>query len=816
MVRDSHALQPVSGPAAEPTRDTKPGPDPGSDVYQFPCTLVQRTCWFLDRMSPGTAAYNIAVRFLLTGALDPALLERALQGVIERHEILRTRFVEELGEPKQLVEPHVNFSLPVVDLRALPGGEREAEAERLASEEARLGFDLQRGPLLRAKLLRTDTELFVLLITMHHIISDGWSVGLITDEMGWIYETLVSPNIAPPPELPIQYGDYACWQQEWITSGELGKKVEELRCRLDGFTPLHIPADFARPAVSSLHGEIRSILLPKQLTGALKRFSEQHECTMFVTMLSGFLALLKLASQQNELVIRTQTAGRDRLELESLIGWFVNSIILRVDAPANLDFETLVANTRRAVLEAFEYQHVPFERLMEVIRPAQAPARHPPFQVNFIFQRDFVRPWRRAGIAMTPIPSKAAGTFVDLNFFLVEREDGWRASVDVNTDVFRTETGEFLLRCYQQILERIARDSRFRISDVKLPLRPFPPELKERNLTHSLDNYVPPRNPHEVAVVEIWENILGVSGVGAYSNFFDLGGHSLKAVRLLSEFQRRFGREIRVPELFADPTPAAMAQVLSGEVTYSDTRDLVPIQAQGTRPPFFLVGGDHWFRPLAKLVGLDQPFIGIPLLKYRHLDIGKERIAIANELARLLIAAHSGIPFLLGGWCADGLTAYEVGRALQQAGEKVQLVVLFDAVNPEYYREARSLIHSASRTMTSVRHIWKSASTRGLVSGIPALGRLMTGVVKRLGARAVDRIHQDYSSAPASFPMVIVRPPTTSLEQPDLGWRRVCQGPLSVVEVPGDHSSIFREPNVQVLGWKLREQLDLALNDTGD
>ena len=816
MVRDSQATHHPAGSSSDSTTEAQPGTNAGSDVYQFPCTLVQRTCWFLDRMSPGSAAYNIAVRFLLTGALDTALLEQALRGVIERHEILRTRFVEELGEPKQLVEPRVDFSLPVVDLRALPAGEREAEAERLAAEEARLGFDIQRGPLLRAKLLRTDAELHVLLITMHHIISDGWSVGLITDEMGWIYETLVSPGIAPPPALPIQYGDYACWQQEWITSGELGKKVEDLRCRLDGFTPLHIPADFGRPAVASSHGEIRSILLPKQLTAALKRFSEQHECTMFVTMLAAFLALLRLESQQSELVIRTQTAGRDRLELESLIGWFVNSIILRVEAPAGVDFEGLVDNTRRAVLQAFEYQHVPFERLMEVIRPAQAPARHPPFQVNFIFQRDFVRPWRRAGITMTPIPSKASGTFVDLNFFLVEREDGWRASVDVNTDVFRTETGEFLLRSYQQILERIARDPRFQVSDVKLPLRPFPPELHERNETHSLDNYVPPRNSHEVAVVEIWENILGVSGVGAYSNFFDLGGHSLKAVRLLSEFQRRFGREIRVPELFADPTPAAMAQVLSGEVTYADTRDLVPIQAQGTRPPFFLVGGDHWFRPLAKLVGLDQPFVGIPLLKYRHLDIGKERIAIANELAKLLIAAHSGTPFLLGGWCADGLTAYEVGRALQQAGEKVQLVVLFDAVNPKYYREARSLIHSASRTMTSVRHIWKSASTRGMLSGVPALGRLMTGVLKRLGARAADRIYQDYSSAPASFPMVVVRPPTTALEQPDLGWRRVCRGPLTVVEVPGDHSSIFREPNVQVLGWKLREQLDLALNNTGE
>ena len=781
------------------------------DAYQFPCTLVQRTCWFLDRISPGSAAYNIAVRFLLSGDLVPSRLEEALRQVIARHEILRTRFVDDHGEPKQLVEPHVAFSLPVVNLRGLPPGERESEAERLAAEEATVGFDVETGPLFRAKLLHTDTRQFTLLITMHHIISDGWSVGIITDEMGWIYEALSDTTVQPPSPLPIQYGDYACWQEEWVSSGRLGREVEELRCQLDGFQPLRIPTDFARPAGSGSQGQIRSILLPKQLTNLLKRFSEKHECTMFVTMLSAFLALLHTQSQQNELTIRTQTAGRDRVELESLIGWFVNSIVLRTSVPRGGGFKALLENTRRVVMEAFEYQHVPFERLMEVIRPAQAPPRHPPFQVNFIFQRDFVRPWRRAGVTMTPIPSKATGTFVDLNFFLVEREDGWRASVDVNTDVFRVETGEFLLRCYQQILERIARSGNFALNEIALPPRPFPPDSKERSETYRLDNHVPPRNEHEIAVVEIWERVLGVSGVGAYSNFFDLGGHSLKAVRLLSEFQARFGRELKIPQLFADPTPAAMAAVLSGEITYADSRDLIPIQAQGNRPPFFLVGGDHWFRPLAKFVGLDQPFIGMPLLKYRHLDIGRERMAIAAELAKLLIAEHSGTPFLLGGWCADGLTAYEVGRALHAAGERVQLVVLFDAINPEYYRAARSLVHSAGRTVTSVQHIWKAASAQGLIAGLPALWRLMGGVFRRLSYRLLDRVHRDYSSQPASFPVLVIRPPSAPLEQPDLGWGRACPSGLTVVEVPGDHSSIFREPNVQVLGWKLREQLDLAL-----
>ncbi len=784
-----------------------------AESFEFPCSLVQQTCWYLDRMTPGSATYNIAVRFLLSGPLKISVLEEALRRIVLRHETLRTRFVEKDGEPKQLVEPTAKFSLAVTDLRALPPAEREAESEILAAEEARVGFDLELGALFRGRLVQTDDEQFVLLLTMHHIISDGWSIGIITDEIGSIYQALVQGSDPPLPPLPIQYGDYACWQQEWISSGELDRQLDEIRCRLDGFQPLDIPTDLPRPAASSNQSKICSILLPRQLTNSLKEFSEQRGCTMFVTMLSALLVLLHLESEQTELTIRTQTAGRDRVELESLIGWFVNSIVLRTDASGNPEFEEFVDRVRQVVLDGFDYQQLPFERLMGAIRPFTSPSRHPPFQVNFIFQRDFVRPWLRAGVALTPIPSKSTGTFVDLNIFLVERDDGWRASLDVNTDVFRIETGEYFLNCYQRILATVARRPNSRIASISLPPRPHSPAKAQRSETYSLDNYVPPRNEHEEAVVEVWKKVLGTSAVGAYSNFFDLGGHSLKAVSLLAAIQQRFGKKINVSELFVDPTPAAMAEVISGIVTYSDGRDLIPVQPQGVRPPFFLIGGDHYFRPLAKSIGLDQPFVGVPLLKYRNLDIGTSRLSIAKELAHLLESQHHGSPFLLGGWCADGLTAYEVGRALIELGEAVSLVVLFDAVNPDYYRETRSLVNSAGRTMTSLRSIIKSASSGGPSARVLGVSEAIGTLVQRLGRRIADTYRSDYRSAPASFPVLVVRPPvSSSLEKADLGWTRACGDSLTVVEVPGDHSSIFREPNVQVLGWKLRHQLDAALS----
>ena len=412
-----------------------------AEVYTFPCSVVQRIAWFLDRMSPATPMMNIAVRVLLEGPLQVEFLTEAFRELAARHEILRTSFSAPDGNPCQMVSSEVRFALPLIDLRELPDTERKAEAERLASEEAKIGFDIERGPLFRATLIQTASDSYVLLLTMHHMISDGWSIGIVTSEIGEIYGALVEGRRAAVPALSIQYGDYACWQRDWTESAEYQSQLSELKARLDGFTPLVLETDYPRQAASGGAGQIRSLLLPRDLTNTLKRLSDRQGCTLFVTMFSAFVTMMHKSSGQPEVVIRTQVAGRERLEVEPLIGWFVNSLVLRSRISPDQPFLALLEDVRRLVLETFDSQDVPFESLMEVLRPASSARRHPPFQVNFIFQRDLVSPWRQAGVTMTPIPSKAAGTFCDLNFFLVEREDGWRASVDVNTDMFAPANG---------------------------------------------------------------------------------------------------------------------------------------------------------------------------------------------------------------------------------------------------------------------------------------------------------------------------------------------------------------------------------------
>ena len=672
-------------------------------------------------------------------------------------------------------------------------------------------FDIANGPLWRTRLLRTGPQEFILLITIHHIIADGWSIGIITDELGQIYEALAEGFPLSLPPLSIQYADYASWQNDWLSWKRTWLTAGPLETRSwMAFSPLHIPTDFERPAARSNCGAIRSIVLSRAVTDALKNLSDRQGCTLFVTMLSALMVLMRHESGQDDIVLRTQTAGRTRMELEPLIGWFVNSIALRDYTPGDASFLAIVKRMQQVVLEALANQDVPFERVIEVARPKFDSPRHPPFQVNFIFQRDFVKPWRKAGITMTPAPSAAAGTFADLNFFLVERSDGWRASVDVNTDVFLVATGEFLLRSFQTILETVAQNPDVLVADISVPKRSAA-GLLER--APSSADYVAPRTQLEEDLALIWELVLDVRPVGALTNFFDLGGHSLLAVQIISKIQAMFGYSINIADIFRDPTVAGMARILEKNVGNRQTTYIIPVQPEGTRPPFFMIGGDHWFRPLAVHTGLDQPFFGVPFTESDQLNIEEIREKIAAEMAEMLLTTHPGKPYFLGGWCADGITAYEVARDIEARGGSVGLLVEFDAMSPNYFRGLRSVVTSTGRAATSLSSILQASLRMGIIGA----GASLREQIRVVLARAIDRIRYIVRSRPtrpeASFPILVLRPPLlSSLEDPELGWRSVCPEKLAVEEVPGDHSTIFKEPNVRSLAHSLRRHLDLQID----
>lgn len=670
--------------------------------------------------------------------------------------------------------------------------------------------------------------------TVHHIVSDGWSVGIITDEMGQIYESLAkgeAPSLAP---LHIQYGDYACWQEDWIASGELDRQLEDLKGRLDQFPPLIVPTDLERHAPPSGKGKICSILLPRELTNSLQQFSERQGCTMFVTMLSAFAILMQSESHQQELTIRTQTAGRSRVELEGLIGWFVNSIILRLGVSGDPAFADLVKGVGETVMEAFDYQHIPFERLVEIISPKKAPPRHPLFQVNFIFQRDFVRPWERGGITMTPIPSKATGTFVDLNFFLVEREDGWRASVDVNTDVFRPETGEFLLRNYQKILEAVNRDSQVRISGILLPPRPLP-AARERSVPELPPQ--PQNGPSTTGEIEAdllgWlSEALGVVGLGASDDFFDLGGNSLLAIRLFAKIRQTYGLDLGLATLFRARTMRALASIVRDGGAGSSHSSIVTIKTEGSKLPLYVihgVGGNVLgFNDLARC--LDRPVYGI---QSQALDDSAPVLTRVEEIAAYYVREIRELqpegPYCLLGFSFGGLVAYEMALQLRAQGAKVGLVGLIDAEQPgvikdqTFAQRTMRLLKQAKIDLKTVvfgprrlAHLGGRLHARALRIAYTLLAAVGRPVPQSLrSAYDINWFARvNYTPGVYTGNVLLLRAKDElahTTNEHDLGWSRVAAGGTEVVEIPGNHIEMFEDENVRIVAAHIERCIEDAV-----
>ncbi len=446
-------------------------------VVAFPATVAQQAFWFLDQLAPASPAFNVAVRFRLEGLVDPRLVERVLNEIISRHEILRTRFVEREGELLQTIMPSVQIDVPFIDLSLQSENERKIEGERLGSSEAERAFDLQKGPLVRANLLRFDREEHILHITVHHAVSDGWSVGILIEEFAAIYDAFANERPHTLPELPIQFGDFALWQAEYLGGPEIAAQLAYWKRKLQNFVELDVPSDFPRPAVKTWRGDIVSRVLPRELTDRLQEIAHQNGATLSMLFCAAFKLLLYRYSGEVDVSIGTPIAGRTRAEIEKLIGVFINTVILRTSFDGNPGFDEVLRSVRDAFVEAMDNQDLPFELVVKELMPERDLARNPLFQINFTHQRDFVKPVKFAGIQLTPLPSRPAGAIFDLHLFMVERKDGWRASFDYNTALFRQETVLRMLSHFQHLLESVAIDSTKPVNELQ-----FLPEEEQRTV----------------------------------------------------------------------------------------------------------------------------------------------------------------------------------------------------------------------------------------------------------------------------------------------------------------------------------------------
>ena len=426
---------------------------PVSRLRPLPLSFAQQRLWFLDRLESGNTAYNVPLAVRLSGSLNLEVLKRTLSEVVRRHEILRTTLAEVDGEPRQIIAPPSPVSVLLLDLCELAKAEREAAVQRHVDEATEQQFDLARGPLLKIELLKLAEDEHVLILTMHHIITDGWSMGVLIDEVGALYQAFAAGRATPLKDLRIQYADYAVWERQRLQGDVLQELLDYWRGQLAGAPALELPTDRPRPARQSYRGARLAFELTRDLTEKLYDFSQRESVTLFMTLLSAWQTLLARYSGQWDITVGTPIANRTRSEVEGLIGFFVNTLVLRMQMNAMASFREQLQQVREVCLGAYAHQDVPFERVVEELQPERDLSRSPLFQVLFELQNAPLGYLELQGLKLEPLVGNLDTTKFDLTLTAMEAETGLQVWLEYNTDLFEEPTVARMFEHWRGLLE---------------------------------------------------------------------------------------------------------------------------------------------------------------------------------------------------------------------------------------------------------------------------------------------------------------------------------------------------------------------------
>jgi len=426
-----------------------------------PLSYDQERLWSLNQSAEGNPAYVIYTASRLEGRLDVAVMQRAINEIVRRHEILRATFAMIDGSPVMVIAPQLQLPLPVDDLMSLPASERLQEAMRRVNLAAGKAFDLSCGPLVRVGLLRLDEQDHVFYINLHHTITDRWSAVLVEEELAVLYDAFSKGEPSPLAEMPVQFPDFAAWQRQWLQGETLAAQSVYWQQQLaDAPLVLQLPTDHPRPPVQQFRGAREHILIPKRLLAALKSLSQREGATMFMTMLAAYNLLLYRYSQQGDILIGLTISNRERPETVGMLGYLLNMIVLRTRLAGHLSFRQLLQQVRAAVIGAFAHQDMPFGLLIKQLQPPPDPSRSPIFQVSYIYL-DFpeLGAMNQVGLRATGLNPDNGSSRFDLTLALTEKSAGLDALFEYNTDLFEAASIRRMLEHFVSMLEAIASDA---------------------------------------------------------------------------------------------------------------------------------------------------------------------------------------------------------------------------------------------------------------------------------------------------------------------------------------------------------------------
>ncbi|MCA9944681.1 MAG: hypothetical protein KC449_14425 [Anaerolineales bacterium] len=417
----------------------------------------QERLWFLHQLDSANAAYNLRTAVRLQGNLNLPALEASIQEVVNRHESLRTKIVAANGRPQQQIQQQMIAPLPVTDLTDLQGDELETAVQQHTDAEAQAPFDLANGPLFRARLLKLQANDHILLLTMHHIISDGWSIGILIREIATLYQTKVANQPSPLAKIPVQYADFATWQREWLQGETLEKQLAYWGEQLADTAVVDLPTDHPRPTVQTFAGARHYFTVAPDVASQFHQLTHAENATLFMGLLGAFNLLLHIYSRQTDISVGTPVAGRNRNQLESTIGLFINTLVMRNQIDPQASFRDLLKQIRQTTLDAFAHQDVPFEKLVEELHPPRDPSRTPFFQHLFILQNAPMQSVKLPGVTLTPLQPNKASSLFDLTLTMWDDDQGMRGYLEYNTDLFCDETMARFVTHFQQLMRQIGQ-----------------------------------------------------------------------------------------------------------------------------------------------------------------------------------------------------------------------------------------------------------------------------------------------------------------------------------------------------------------------
>jgi thioesterase domain-containing protein/acyl carrier protein len=834
----------------------------------FVTTPGQQRFWFLDRLAPDNARVNMALAFRLRGRLDVFALLEAIRLLQMRHEVLRTTFHTQEGKLVQRVHDQLDSGLSMLDLSSLPKDQREDEAARLRHEFARVRLDLEVGPPISFRAVRLTAEEHVLMVTLSHLVCDGWSNGILLRDLCELYGAAVERRSAILPELPVQYADYAECCQEWL---EQGGHRAGLQTICDSIKvpegPLALPLDFER-GTAFPGGEISTLLLTPYTVERLREFCRTEEVTNFEVMLAAFEIFLARFTGGEQFLISTLAANRSQPEVKDLIGLFANPQIIAATIDGGETGRDVLQRVCKWSREAQDHQQVPFEVVLDELQRSRVQMT---LETCFLYQKAFMQPFESGGLRFEPIRSVSPGAIYPLGLNVVERLEGPRLQMEYDSALFLPETIQHVLSGYAAILDQI-------LGCPDLPIHEFPLSLAlaTRKLVRS-SGPVAAVSPEPLAVraerhftrshvsdaiedrmTELWERVLKIPAIHPTASVKELGASSLAIVRLLAEIWREFEISFPITVFLESPTirslservrlakdapaPLNLPDAAAGFVGPEPEQTVVRLAQGAAGSPIFCIYGIYLYGPFAtKFAGERTVYGAYQRMELQLLERGvwSDELTVLTRvetLAALYLEEIEKVqpegPYYLVGESFGGFVAYEMAQQLRRKGKRVELVAILDIPAPGYQRAKPLLKRLAVHASRLRKEGWpyfcaRFASPlerlkdrlaalrygrRVKVNAEPSSDEVSERARRTLRRSVRAQAMRNYRPQPYPGRLVLVRAMDTdefvdTNRDREWGWSKFAQGGVDVIDVPGDHLGILAEPNVCVLANELRGRM---------